>query len=493
MPNWYSLPTFGAMLLFWLLGAYVLTRSPRSAVSLTAVAAQFATAIYLLGQGMQANAPTLQDWLPWARNTAWAAHVAHVLWYWLTLLILREQESTSAQRYVRRVGYPLGAIFTAAEAGLTASVYVDDLLHVWSRVVTLRAGQAGYSLFDLPEGPLYVWFLAMMAATTIAALANVWMGWRATLDAERRQRFAWLLASAVTFTVGANSLGLANWLSGGAIQPWVGHLLLGAALAMMAWNVAAYSLLFKGQVITTDFFYFLTALTLICALYGAALFLTGPAYSFQLLGLGAFTLTLAILSHAFVDIGRRILDRLFFGSEVQRLRSNLASVVQSAGLTQNLDSLLNEAEIELAEVSAERMASWTEEALRRLNNPATMAECALMERIPLTIAAACGESDGNAAGSTPLERARALREVLVSAIERLKPADDDVRIFAPAALQYNILREEYLLGLLNKQIMIRHSISEGTFHRNRRQAIWSLARELQEREALMSRQEVGVS
>src|SRR5439155_4057253 len=56
--NWSSLPTFAAMLLFWLLAAYVLTRSPRSAISLTAVAAQVATACYLLGTGMSANAET---------------------------------------------------------------------------------------------------------------------------------------------------------------------------------------------------------------------------------------------------------------------------------------------------------------------------------------------------------------------------------------------------------------------------------------------------
>ena len=44
----------------------------------------------------------------------------------------------------------------------------------------------------------------------------------------------------------------------------------------------------------------------------------------------------------------------------------------------------------------------------------------------------------------------------------------------------------YLQGLLNKQIMARHSISEGTFHRNRRQAILTLARELENQERIRS-------
>src|SRR5688572_22966431 len=108
MFNWASVPTFLAMLLFWLLAAYVLTRSPRSAISLVAVAAQVATALYLLSQGMAANAVTLEQWLPWVRNLGWSAHLAHTLWYWLTVLLLREQAAPPVRRYVRLVAYPLG-------------------------------------------------------------------------------------------------------------------------------------------------------------------------------------------------------------------------------------------------------------------------------------------------------------------------------------------------------------------------------------------------
>src|SRR5438309_7600772 len=103
MFNWFSAPTFASMLLFWVLGAYVLTRSPRSAISLTAVGAQFATALYLLGQGMQANAATLDEWMPWARGLTWAPHVAALLWYCLTALLLREQAQGKARAYLRFV------------------------------------------------------------------------------------------------------------------------------------------------------------------------------------------------------------------------------------------------------------------------------------------------------------------------------------------------------------------------------------------------------
>ena len=75
-----------------------------------------------------------------------------------------------------------------------------------------------------------------------------------------------------------------------------------------------------------------------------------------------------------------------------------------------------------------------------------------------------------------------MREVLARAIERLKPPDRAPALGAPEALQYHILREEYLLGLPNTQILTRHSISEGTFHRHRRRAIAILARELEQEE-----------
>jgi hypothetical protein len=70
----------------------------------------------------------------------------------------------------------------------------------------------------------------------------------------------------------------------------------------------------------------------------------------------------------------------------------------------------------------------------------------------------------------------------------LQPADQDRSRGAPSALQYNILREEYLLGKPNNQIIARHRISESTFHRNRREAIAILARDLMRREDLPFRQ-----
>jgi hypothetical protein len=492
------------MLLFWLLAAYVITRSPRSPISLTAVGAQVAAAAYLLSQGMQANAETIEEWSGWARPLVWGSIAAPTLWNWVTVLLLKEQESAEAERYTRLVGYPLGILFAAASIALIAAAYVDDWVFAWSTVRHLSPGEVTYSRIGMAHGVFYPWLMALLAGTTVGAAINVWLGTRFAPDSERRRRFAWLLVSAVLFIGGANVLGLVNWLTFGAIPTWIGHLALAAAMAVMAWNVAAYSVLLQGQVIKTDFLYFVTATTVICAVYSLLFLLFSPGYNFQLLSLAALTLTAAIISHALVDVGRRLLDRLFFGSEVQRLRSNLSSVVQSAALARDLGPLLVEAEVEIAEVTADHLARLTEQALRRLSNPSALADCALIAQLPYTLKAAVAGGNQSPSppgaegavrgidGATPLEQARALRETLTAAIERLKPSSDDQDLNTPAALQYHILREEYLQGLLNKQIMTRHAISEGTFHRNRRQAIGTLARELKNREGHLARRQIGV-
>ncbi|MBM2811699.1 MAG: hypothetical protein HW416_2458 [Chloroflexi bacterium] len=486
MFNWYSLPSFGAMLLFWVLAAYILTRSPRGLIPLTAFGAQAATASYLFGQAMQANAPTLEDWLPWSRGLLWGAAIAPTLWYWLTALLLRAEDTPSLQSYARWVALPAGAVFSAVCLFVTGAIYIGDGLYAYSATVEL-AGTSVYSRFHAPLGPLYAVFVAMLAGTTLFAALNVGLVWHATKNRDRRRQFGWLLWAALLILAGANSLGISTWLAIDAFPTWLGHLLLAGAMIAMAWNVAAYSLLLKNQVIRRDFFYFLTGLALITAVYTLIFAITRPPYSFGLLAFVALSLTGVVLSHALIDLGRRALDRLFFASDVQLLRTNLSSVVQSAALSQDLDSLLEEAKTEIDEVSAERFVSLTEQALRRLNSPAALVDSELCARIPLTLRDGRGTlTNGQGALATPLDRAHTLREVLVSAIERLKPEGEDTRPGNAATLQYNILREEYLQGLLNKQIMARHAVSEGTFHRNRRQAIRTVAIEIHHREEALS-------
>jgi hypothetical protein len=492
MFNWYTAPTFAATLLFWLLAAYVLTRGRRDAVSLAAVAAVGSTAAYLLGEAMEANAPGPDEWRSWARGLRWGATVAVAAWYWLTALLLRAPEAPAARQYLQWVGYPLGLLFAVGGLVFTAAIYFDDWLWLWSAAPQELTDEPAYLRYYAPAGPLFSPFIAFVAAAALGTAVNLTLACCVPSGAGGRRRFAWLLLGAVLFIPEVGSLIAYQWFRV-ALPTWLNHLALAAAMALMAANVTAYHHLRHGQTIRVDLLYFVTTWTLICVTFAAIFLVAGGGYSFQLLGLLALTLGLAILSHGLIDPARRALDRLFFGREVQRLRSNLTSVVQDAALTpdQYLGALLSQARTELEEVSAAHLARLTQAALRCLNAPAALADCGLAERLPRTIAAfyrsSMGLTNQLAEGApmlsvpTPLEKARALRTALVEAVERLKPADEGDP-GAPAALQYHILHDEYVLGRPNKQIMTRRGISEGTFHRNRREAVAILSRELARQE-----------
>jgi hypothetical protein len=484
MFTWSTMPTFSAALLFWLLAAYILTRGARNAISLAAVIAVACTAAFLLGEAMEASAPSADEWMRWARGLRWAGPTAATAWYWLSALLVTEQESSVSRRYLHLIGYPVGLIITAAGLGFAATVYVGDLLWAWSDGPYETTDEGAYLRFSVPGGRLNTAFIIFIASTALLVAGNLAFAWRLAAEERRHRRFTWLLVSAILFVPEVGSLSTYYTL-GVALPTWFNHLALACAMAVMATNVAAYHHLRHGRTIRLDLLYFLTSWLLIGVLFVPLFVLAGGGYSFRLLALLVFSIFAAVLVSAVAEPVRRLLDRLFFGREVQQLRSNLALVAQDAGMTseENLGALLKQAQAEIAEVSREHLIRVTEEALRRLSDPAALAQCQLIGRLPRTLAAAHANGRGSEPrAATPLEQAQALREVIARAVDRLKPPDRAPALGAPESMQYHILREEYLLGLPNNQIMTRHSISEGTFHRNRRRAIAVLADELSQEE-----------
>jgi hypothetical protein len=129
----------------------------------------------------------------------------------------------------------------------------------------------------------------------------------------------------------------------------------------------------------------------------------------------------------------------------------------------------------------------TEEALKNIHNPSALGRSKLAELLPATLAAMRGPALSGHAAATPLEQAQLLRQVLESSMEALKKAAGPDLPPEGKALQYLILHEEYVLGRPNTSIMTRHSISESTFHRYRREAIHAIAAELAAQEALLAR------
>ena len=496
MFNPYSVPGFAASLLFWLLAVYVLTRSPLSPISATAVLAQVATAAYFLGQAMQANAITLDEWLPWSRNLFWGAIVGPTAWCWLTILLLRDQPSEEAARLVRRVGYPVGVLVGFVGLALLVAFYAGDELFVWSAPFAHPAERATTARFDVPIGPWYWLLVAHLIGSTVAAAGFLALGRRVAADDERRRLFRWLSVCAVAMIPAASAFAFATWLGVELWALWVTDLAVALTVGGMTANAGAYGLLLRGRVIRADLLQFVSLLGLLCLAYVAVVVLAGPPLTFRMLELLVAVVLLTILAQGAAGLARRTFDRLFFSANVERVRAGLASAAQQAATSpeRDLDRLVDEAQSELADVSAEQLAQLTQAALRRLNAPAGLADAELVERLPRTLAAVRARHMVAAGGRpstldtavsdvpTPLEQAQALRTALVEAIERLKPRDPDATPGAPAALQYYVLHEAYVLGLPTRAITTRRGISESTFHRNRREAVAILARELARQE-----------
>src|SRR5437764_7589024 len=120
MFNWSALPALLAMLLFWMLACYVLTRVGRGPTAWTLVAFQVGAAAYFLGQAMRANAPTLEEWLLWARGLRWSGVATAAVWYWLSLLLLRDQQCAAHPGLIR-AGALLGACLTISATALAVA------------------------------------------------------------------------------------------------------------------------------------------------------------------------------------------------------------------------------------------------------------------------------------------------------------------------------------------------------------------------------------
>ena len=132
------------------------------------------------------------------------------------------------------------------------------------------------------------------------------------------------------------------------------------------------------------------------------------------------------------------------------------------------------------------------EALRNLHNPAVLACCELIEKLPRTLAAARARLGyDNLAEPTPMEQARTLNDVLIAALESLKPAATEDAEARHDSLQYSILSEEYVLARSTTAVMVRHGIGESTLHRHRKRAVALLAQELQAQEDRLARSTNG--
>ncbi|MFC2046072.1 hypothetical protein ACFLTC_00940 [Chloroflexota bacterium] len=93
--------------------------------------------------------------------------------------------------------------------------------------------------------------------------------------------------------------------------------------------------------------------------------------------------------------------------------------------------------------------------------------------------------DGDDGFVTHIDRGKALSEILVESVSKLRPAGTEPERHAIPPRewhQFTILYDAYVMGELNRDIMSKLYIGEGTFNRTRRRAVRGVARAIREME-----------
>jgi len=88
---------------------------------------------------------------------------------------------------------------------------------------------------------------------------------------------------------------------------------------------------------------------------------------------------------------------------------------------------------------------------------------------------------------TNLDRGRALSQMLVDVIEKLRPYGPAPTPLTREWEQYTILHDAYVMGALNREIMAKLYVSESSFNRARRRAVRGVARAMVELERAATR------
>jgi hypothetical protein len=471
----------GAVLV-WALALYVASRAPTRRAPVLAALAMLCLAAYLVGEALGALSPDLQGWSTWLRRTWWGPSLAAPIWLLLSLALAADEGPEPIANRVRQYFIPLatGAIGLGALFGLlgVATTLVQD----WNAPFGLPS-DPGLGLRHNPRGPLLPAFQVFVLICLVWSAANLVLLWRTSPPGSPlRARFAWLTASAMLFLVGG------AWIVIGSgvylLVGLPGQLVLIAAMVILGWNMARYGALLADEQVLHDFLAYAAAMLAIVGVYGAILLTLATEYAW--IERGVLLLLVVMTTHVVVDTRGHLLDRVLYAPLLGRLRGQLRElsnrVVRQpdelsalADVRETVDQMLREtassASAETVLASSPDVRTLVEGALRHLNDlPMLSRHPLLSEMRSLT-----------EIGGTPLERASALRNELEQAIERLRPPGARPSPGTPQIggwLHYLVLREAYVDGRPNKQIMQRYALSEGTFHRARRRAIDAVAIDL---------------
>jgi len=444
--------------LFLWVGLYLLVRGAHATpLMLVSIAGLFAQACFF---GFGALADTRADpdsFVAIERWSLWTMVVPAAAWFHFSRLVAHHSDRAErAQPIFSRL---VVVAYTAA-ALLTLFGSISDLINDYTHPLAIPQG------YVLRAGPAYLFYMLYITLTASGAFANLIRARRALAQRHDQQspaltqQIGVLAVGAVAFLAGALWLMVRkNWDLPITVMP--GFLGLFGGLAALSYGVAHFGLLIGGQNVQRDFVYSLTGIVILNLIYGGLLSLAGPATIESALALVA----LVTVTHTTFDVGRTLLDQLFFSNAERAARAEArdyatalgtAPIAADAPEPQSLDESPAEAEpeIEAAEPAEDQrykiFQNQVRKALTSLKSPPQLAKSPLLtlDEIERRVTEA-GQGDNR------LNRAAALRELLLEQIEGLRPdvGDDAAHHVGEAWRFYNVLYYPYVRELSRKSAL----------------------------------------
>jgi hypothetical protein len=440
--------------IFLWVGLYVLVRGARrTPLIVVSLVGLFAQAIFF-GTGALTDTQSDLGWfIGLERWSLWTIVVPAAAWFHVSSMIARGGDHQPEALFPPLVvaTYTAGALLILI--GTTSDLIVD---------YSHPQGQPG--AYAVGPGPGYLFIMAFLALTATAAFANLLRARRALgrgpSDHALARQLSVLAGGALFFLAGALWLTTRkNWSLPLSILP--GFLFLFVGLAALGYGIAHFGLLLDGQNVRRDFLYNLTGIALLNILYGGLLALAGPGTIVSALALVA----LVTFTHTTFDLGRNVLDRLFFSPPERDARAearDYASALGTTPVTAPAETLEPEpATIEPAPPTADPdtapdaeqdrkvFPAQVRKALTGLKSPPQLAKSPLLslELVERRVARA-GQEDNR------LNRAVALRELLIEQIEGLRPdSDGSPHRVGEAWRFYNVLYYPYVRELSRKSAL----------------------------------------
>jgi len=340
---------FLALFIALWLGLYLVSRSPRSSTAWLTALTLWSVGGLFINVLLALNPPPVIAggiwWhkllFPfWASNTinqgasawlqGWLLGLSVVFWHHATMLM--RPGKMNAWRWSRVIaGYLIGL--------------AGAILQYQAKIFTAVKGGDPLYINSLSAGPYYqIFTVAILVLTGLSAYNMLRSARVASTNIARRQLQTLANASLVTVMIGPVSL-VSTGLNLFPIPMVVMSTLAAIYVVTIGYGVARYSAVMEGRTITRDILYNFILTTFIIGAYLVAARILVSAYGVPKVVMIIIPV-FAIYTHSLINIGHRLMDRVFYQKETRRLRSNLLQLSRLAGesevLKENLDLPLGE-------------------------------------------------------------------------------------------------------------------------------------------------------